>query len=173
MRADPRRLPAIGLGAAAVLAAVLVAACVPPPSEPVQIQASSPSVTYKYRNEQEFAQANQSAVIYCDQYQSVPRSAALRNDPDGSRVVVFDCMRTSVELDPQDQQDPQEEPYPQQEPSSGFNLDRSYTYVTEQQLRDGSLDAQNFCADAGALEVHSHIVRNQDGSKTVTYRCSN
>ena len=59
----------------ALLAAGAVASCGPLPSSQQPVQASNPSVTYKYRTDQELLQANQNATTHCGQYQTAPRTA--------------------------------------------------------------------------------------------------
>ncbi len=78
---------------AAILAAgVLLTACAPRYSAPVQVQASNPTVTYEYRNDQELLQANQNAAGFCNQYQSVPRTVRFGEGHNG-RVVVYECVQ--------------------------------------------------------------------------------
>jgi len=71
---------------------VAVTSCVARPSAPVVLQASNPSVTFQYRNDQELLQANQNAAAYCAQFQAVPRTARFADGPDG-RAVVFECVQ--------------------------------------------------------------------------------
>jgi hypothetical protein len=82
--------------AVAVLAAGILASCAELPSSQQPVQASNPSVTYNYRTEQELLQANQNATAYCSQYQTAPRTANIRNNPDGSKAAVFECVRTAL-----------------------------------------------------------------------------
>lgn len=76
---------------AALFAALLVPACVAPNSAPQQVKASNPSVTYKYRGDQELLQANQNAMTYCSQYRSAARTKSITDSDDGGKTVVFEC----------------------------------------------------------------------------------
>jgi len=140
--------------AAAVLAGLMGAACGPEFSSPEEVRSSNPSVTYKYRDDQELVQANASAATFCSRYQSVPRTVNFATDPDGSRLVTFECV-----------------------PSSGataqqYNPNLTYTYRTDQELLDASRNAQTYCMNNGSQQVISNIVTNSDGSKTITFRCN-
>ena len=140
--------------AATVLAGLMLASCVPQPSSPEQVQTSNPSVTYKYRTDQDLVQANQSAATFCDRYQSVPRTANFGNNPDGSKLVVFECVP------------PRTAPPPQ------FNPNLTYNYRTDQELLDASRNAQIYCMNSGSQQVISNIVTNANGTKTITFQCS-
>jgi hypothetical protein len=142
--------------AAAALAGLMMASCMPQYSSPQQVQSSNPTVTYKYRSDQELAQANQNAATFCNRYQSVPRTANFGNDPDGSRVVVFECVQTSPPTASQPQ----------------FNPNLTYSYRTDQELLDASRNAQIYCANNGSQQMISNIVTNANGTKTITFRCS-
>jgi hypothetical protein len=83
----------------AIVAGALLTSCVARPTAPVQIQASNPTVTYQYHNDQELLQANQSAAAYCSQYQAVPQTARFADSPDG-RAVVFECVQGGPPMGP-------------------------------------------------------------------------
>jgi len=142
-------------GAATVLAGLIVASCTPLYSSPEQVQAKNPSVTYKYNTDQELVQANQNAAAYCNRYQSVPRTANFANDPDGSRVVVFECVQTSAAV-----------------PMQQYNPNLAYNYRTDQELLDASRNAQAYCMNNGSQQVISNMGTNVNGTKTVTFQCS-
>jgi len=143
------------VGAAAVLAVLMATGCVPMSSSPQQVRASNPTVTYKYRTDQDLIQANQNAMTFCNQYRSTPRTASFSNDPDGSKVVVFECVQTSPTASP-----------PQ------YNPNLIYNYRTDQELLDASRNAQFYCMNSGSQQVISNIVTNANGTKTVTFQCS-
>ena len=155
MIANSWRLLKVDIRVAAVLVGLMAASCAPQYSSPQQVQASNPSVTYKYRSDQELVQANQNAATFCNRYQSVPRTVSFANDPDGSRVVVFECVQASPAAAP-----------PQ------FNANLTYTYRTDQELLDASRNAQSYCMNKGSQQVVSNIVTNPNGTKTVTFQCS-
>jgi len=143
-----------GLAAAVVVAALLGTACVPyEHSSPKQIQASNPTVTYKYHNDEELIQTNQLAATFCDRYQSVPQPASFTTDSSGDRVVIFECVGSST-------------------PNRSYsNSDLTYTYRTDQELMDVSRNAHNYCMNSGSSQVVSNIVSNGNGTKTVTFQC--
>src|SRR5512134_2980829 len=98
-----------------LLAAGAVASCGPLASSQQPVQSSNPSVTYKYRTDQELLQANQNATTFCGQYQTAPRTASLTNNADGSKTAVFECVRTGVPVPP---------------PTTPTTPSQSYTYRT-------------------------------------------
>ncbi|WP_337997805.1 hypothetical protein [Oleispirillum naphthae] len=157
-RGFKRNAAAIALAVSAVL---LVAACAPEYSAPQQVQASNPRVTYKYHGDQELVQVNQSAVSFCSQYQSaahqsVPRTLNFSDDPDGSKLVVFECVQT----------------LPQAALPVQYNPSLTYTYRTDQELADASRNAQIYCMNNGGQQVISSIGANANGSRTVAFQCS-
>ena len=141
--------------AAAVSAGLGLASCAPQYSAPVQVQANNPSVTYKYHGDNELVQANQNAATFCNRYQAVPRTVNFGTDPDGSRVVVFECVQSSQT----------------QEPVSQVNSKLTYNYRTDQELLNASRKAQAYCMDNGSPKVMSKIANNMNGTKTVTFKC--
>jgi len=143
----------VNVWAVALLAAGAVASCGPWPSSQQPVQSSNPSVTYNYRTDQELLQANQNATAYCGQYQTAPRTANITNNPDGSKAVVFECMRTTL-------------PAP-----APVNPNLSYTYRTDQELVQASQTAGAYCVKYGSQPMTSSIVTNADGTRTVTFQC--
>jgi hypothetical protein len=139
--------------AVALVAAGAVAACAPWPSSQQPVQSSNPSVTYNYRTDQELVQANQNATTYCSQYQTAPRTASITNNADGSKAVVFECVRTTSPVP--------SPPTPSQ----------SYTYRTDQELVQASQTAGAYCVKYGSQPMTSSIVTNPNGTKTVTFQC--
>jgi hypothetical protein len=135
------------------LAAVAAASCGPLPSSQQPVQSSNPSVTYNYRTDEELLQANRNATTYCSQYQTVPRTANITSNPDGSKAVVFECVRTTS---------PAATPPP---PSL------SYTYRTDQELVQASQTAGDYCLKYGSQPMTSRIATNPDGTRTVTFQC--
>jgi hypothetical protein len=142
-----------GLGAAAALAVALLTSCAPFQSSPEQVEASNPTVSYKYRNDDELIKTNQLAATFCNRYQSVPRAMTFSRDADGDDIVTFDCISTSDQS------------------SSQFNPNLSYTYRTDQELLVGSQNAQAYCMNNGSTQVVSNVVRNSNGTRTVTFQC--
>jgi hypothetical protein len=138
----------------ALLAVGALASCGPMATSPQQVQSSNPTVTYNYRNDQELVQANRNATTFCGQYQTTPRTASITNNPDGSRAVVFECVRTTAAPPP-----------PPAAPS------QSYTYQTDQELVQAAQTANAYCMSYGSQPMTSSIVINPNGTKTVTFQC--
>src|SRR3984893_15596449 len=131
----------------ALLAAGVVASCGPLPSSQQPVQSSNPSVTYNYRTDQELLQANQNATTYCGQYQTAPRTSTLTNNADGSKTVVFECVRTAL-------------PTP-----APVNPNLTYTYRTDQEeLVQASQTASAYCLKYGSQPMTSSLVTNSDGT---------
>jgi hypothetical protein len=143
----------VNVWAVALLAAGLVASCAEMPTSQQPVQSANPSVTYNYRTDQELLQANQNAATYCSQYQTAPRTVNIRNNPDGSKAVAFECVRTGYPTAPP--------PAPTQ----------SYTYRTDQELVQASQTAGAYCQKYGSQPMSSSVMNNPDGSRTVTFQC--
>ena len=158
MNARTRRLSAAGF--AGVLLLGMVAAC-EQTSSPRQVQASNPTVTYKYRNDRDLMEANQRASTFCSQYQSVPRTVSIGNGGDGDRIAVFECVQSSstAAVVPQATWAP-----------VGGSM--TYTYRTDRELLDASRSAQAYCSNRGSPQMISNVITNPNGSRTVTFQCS-
>ena len=140
----------------AALLALLVASCVQPSSSPEQVQSSNPSVTYKYNNDQELLQVDQSAATYCSQYHGLPQAANFTPDPNGGNDVVFQCVPAATTGTSQ----------------VPVNPNLTYTYGSDTELLNASRNAQTYCINNGSSQVISNITTNTDGTKTVTFQCS-
>jgi hypothetical protein len=138
-----------------MLAGLIVTSCAPQYSSPQQVQASNPTVTYKYHNDQELIEVHQTAVTFCSQYRAAPRPANFTNAQDGSRVVVFECVQSTMPMVSQPQ----------------YNPNLTYNYRTDQELLDASRNVQTYCMNNGSQQVTSNIVANTDGTRTVTFQC--
>ena len=130
-----------------LLAAGAVASCGPLPTSQQPVQSSNPSVTYNYRTDEELLQANRNATVYCNQYQTAPRTANITNNPDGSKAVVFECVRTAL-------------PAPSPPPPS-----LSYTYRTDQELVQASQTAGAYWAKYGTQPMTSTMATSSDGTR--------
>ena len=131
-------------------------ACVPQYTPPQQVQASNPSVSYRYRGDQELVQANQSAMGYCNQYRSTARTANIVETSDGSKTVTFECVSSptvSVQRQP-------------------LNPNLNYTYRTDQELLADSQNADNYCMSNGAQRTMSTVATNADGTRTAMFQCT-
>jgi hypothetical protein len=118
------------------------------------VQSSNPSVTYNYRTDEELLQANRNATAYCSQYQTAPQTGRITNNSDGSKAVVFECVRTTLPAPP---------------PSPPPSL--SSTYRTDQELVQASQTAGAYCAKYGSQPMTSIMATNPDGTRTVTFQC--
>lgn len=150
----------------AVSAAGILASCAPANRAPETIAAQNPSVTYKYRGDQELLRANQQAAAYCNQYSTVPRTLSLSNNQDGTNTVVFDCVKNA--------------PVAGMAPMAPLggpvlaptNPALTYTYRSERELLDSSRRADAYCMQYGQrMAATSGIVTNSDGSRTVSFQC--
>ena len=139
----------------ALLTMGAVAACAQVPPSPQTVQATSPTVTYNYRTDQELVTANQNATTFCSQYQTAPRTASVSNNSDGTRTVVFECVRTAA--------------VPPPAPVNPNLL--TYSYRTDQELVQASQTASAYCMQNGSLPMTSRVMTNPDGSRTVAFQC--
>jgi len=160
MIALPLRSAPLAPLAVALVSGLLAASCAPAPSmTPQQVQSSTPSVSYRYSADQELVQANQSAASYCNQYQATPRTKTFSTEMDGSKIVVFECVRVATVSPP---------PPP---PPPPYNPNLVYSVRSDQELIDASRNAQNYCLSNGAQQVSSTISTNPNGVRTVTFQC--
>lgn len=156
----------IAAGIIAVTAASVLASCAPGNRAPETIAAQNPSVTYKYRGDQELLRANQQAAAFCNQYGTVPRTTNLVNNTDGTNTVSFECTKSA----PVTVASPAP-PLPVVTPGV-VNPGLTYTYRTERDLLDASRRADSYCMQYGQRMVStSSIVSNVDGSRTATFQC--
>ncbi len=158
MNGQSNRIMKVTKGVLAAMAGLTLASCASTRSSPEQVAASNPTVTYEYRNDDELIQANQKAITFCNQYQALPRAQSFDNNEEhhGHRVI-FECVgASSFSSVPQRQS----------------NSDLTYNFRTDQELLDVSRDAQIYCLNSGAPEMDSNIIVQSNGSKTVTFRCS-
>lgn len=144
--------------AATVAIGLMVASCGPQYSSPQQVQSTAPSnptVTYKYRADQELVQANQNASAFCNQYQSLPRTKDFATEADGGKLVVFECLRAAS---------------PPALPAQ-YNPSLGYNYMTDQELVDASRNAQIYCGNNGSQQVSSNVTTNANGTRSVSFQC--
>ncbi|MBF0166835.1 MAG: hypothetical protein HQL45_04315 [Alphaproteobacteria bacterium] len=153
--------------AVTVAAGLAVASCAPQNTSPTQTQASNPSVTYKFEGDKELVQANHNAATFCNQYQSVPRTANITDDPDrktGVKSVVYECVK------PPPQPQAYMQPYPY--PPAQYNPNLTYTYRTDQELLDVSQNAQNYCMNYGSRQVISNMGTDSSGNRVISFQCA-
>jgi hypothetical protein len=159
MNTHSQNLMNVTKGTVVALAGLMIASCASTrSSSPEQVAASNPTVTYEYRNDDELIQANQRAITFCNQYQALPRAQSFDNDEEHhNHRVIFECVGASTFASA---------------PLRQSNSDLTYNFRTDQELLDVSRDAQVYCLNSGAPEMDSNIVIHSNGSKTVTFRCS-
>ena len=146
---DPRTsLPAL-------LAVLLVAACVPPNVPAQQVQASNPTVTYTYRGDQELIGANQEASLFCSQYRARARTLAISDNGNAGKSVVFVCLAT----------------LPQSVMQAPYDPNTPFAYRTDQELLAANQSAETVCLSNGNMRAQSTVVTHADGSKFATFQC--
>lgn len=137
----------------AIFAAVTVVACMPVAtlSEPVQVEAGAPEVSYKFYNDEELIEANNRARAYCKQYASTPSmQGTITTSQDGSKTVTFQCLLATPET-----------PAPPLE---------TETYRTDNDLLQSMNSAEAYCARSGQV-ASFNVSTNAVGTRTLTYRC--
>lgn len=155
MIATSLRLSLKSARTAAILSAFFLTACSSQTSEPQRMESSNPTISYKYRGDQELLQANQNAMTYCSQYRSVARTVNIADTADNTRTVFFECIPTESAAPP-----------PQT-----FTPNYPYSYRTDQDLLDASQNAETYCRNSGSQRAVSTIITNQDGSRALSFRC--
>jgi len=164
MTARSYRLPTAGL-AGALLAVLGLAAC-EQASSPRQVQASNPTVTYKYSSDRDLVEANQRAASFCSQYGATPRTVSLGSDGSGDRIAMYECVQAGAATTVM----PPVYSSAALAPPTGSNL--TYTYRTDRELLEASRQAQAYCANRGSSQVTSNMIVNANGSRTVTFQCA-
>jgi len=152
------RFRTVAACAVVVVTGLTVASCAPEYSSPQQVQTTAPvnpTVSYKYRGDQQLVQANQNAAVFCNQYQAISRTKNFSTDQDGGKVVVFECLHGS--------------PLPVLPPQYNPNL--GYNYMTDQELVDASRNAQIYCMNNGSQQVTTNVSTNANGTRTATFQC--
>lgn len=155
MEKSRNRLRSYACAIAVVALAATVAACAAPYQPPTQIQQNNAGVTFKYRTDQELVQTGQSAAAYCERHSAAARAASFRNDADGSKVVAYECLPLTAA----------------QTQYAPVMPGMSYTYRSDQELLDGSRNAQAYCAANGQQQAVSNITQSMNGVRMVTYQC--
>lgn len=156
------RVRSVAICAAAAVTAGALVSCAPTPAEPQAVQARNPTVTYKYRGDQELLRANQQAAAFCNQYGTVPQTVNLTNNPDGTNTVIFDCVKAG----PTTAMAPTPAPLPATNPAL------TYTYRTDREALDAMRRADAYCMNYGQRMVStSSVVANADGSRTAIFQC--
>jgi len=143
------------LASISILACLATAACVAPHSGPQQVNASRPTVTYKYRNNDQLMEANERAGEFCDRYQSSPRSVDFGDDRDGQRYVVFECVASGPTAE-----------------RTRYDSNMTYTFRTDRELMEASRDARAYCKEqTGSSRIRSDITDDSGDVKRVHFEC--
>jgi len=140
---------------APLLAVFLAVGCAPQHSAPIQTQSTSPSVTYKYRGDEELVQANEKAMAYCSQYRSTATTARIDTESDGSKTVVFECVAAP----------------PSVATNQLYNPDYPYNYRSDEDLLGVSQSADLYCSNNGSQRALTTVNTDVNGNKVVTFRC--
>ena len=140
------------------IAAGALAACTPMYlSEPQQVYANNPGVTYTYSTDEQLLNATQKAAAYCHQYQTtVPQAGPMTANPDGTNSISFECVPVTAPA-----------PTVAMAPSA---MPMNFTYRTTQELLQASQNAEATCMRYGKRSTAA-ITTNADGSKTATFTC--
>ena len=149
------RFSVAGTRTAMLGAALFVAACTQPNMAPQQVQASNPTVTYKYRGDQELLQAQQNAMSFCSQYRSIAQTLSIADTSDGNKVVVFQCASMAADA----------------VPAQPLDSNLTYNYRTDQELLDASRNAEIYCRTNRSQRAISTGVSYAGGFKTATFQC--
>lgn len=144
-------------GLAAMLGVLAVAGCVPPPQAPQVTQSSNPTVTYKYRGDQEILTANQNALVFCAQYNASTTVGTITDNADGSRNAVFQCVPNQAGI--------------AQPVMTTYNPNTFYVYRNDQTLLAPSPSAETYCMSNGGMRALQNVQQNANGTRTITYQC--
>jgi putative hemolysin len=140
---------------APVLAVLLVSACAPQHSAPTQTSSTNPTVTYKYRGDEELMQASEKANAYCAQYHATAQTYRIDTESDGSRTAVFQCVALPTNM----------------ASAQVYNPNYPYNDNTDQDLLGVTQSADLYCANSGGQRAVTTINTDINGTKTITFRC--
>jgi hypothetical protein len=148
----PARVAAL---AAALPALILSTACTVVSTQPHQVAASNPTVTYAYVGDSQLIDANQRAIRFCDPYQGTPHAVSVTDTGNGGRSATFECLKAPL-------------------PMEVLVPTRSYltaSYQTDQEFLDASRNARLFCLNAGMRGLTTSITPNPGGGNSVAFQC--
>jgi hypothetical protein len=141
-----------------VLAATL-ASCAGFRQPAVQTNASKPTVSYVYSDDQGLLEATRQAESYCAQYSAWPRSSDIVTQSDGRHVTFFcDQPRTVTSAPTTVVVQPAQQVV-------------SYPYRDDRGLIEAANQAQRYCMGFNANARSTVVVNNADGSRTLTFEC--
>jgi hypothetical protein len=146
---------ALAFAGFAVLAVAVAAGCGGPVyTEPKEVEAKPPTVSYNFGSDEDLIAANTKARVYCSQYASTPSmQGSITENSDGTKTVTFECIKTAGVAPPPPPPPPM-----------------SYSYRTDMELLQAIQSSEAYCARTGQA-ASSSIVANPDGTKTLTFQC--
>lgn len=161
-----------GIVGGVALAALLLGGCTSTQPRPRSEQLDSPPPygTYVFHNDQELADANQKADVYCQQFHATNHTATMYPTTDGSQVLKFQCTDFQPTV-PLLQATVPTPPPPPPDVLPPFNPGTRYTYNTDRQLAELTANARAYCTTNGGRQIVSKNYDNDDGSKTVAFQC--
>jgi hypothetical protein len=145
--------------ATAIMLAAALAACTGFRQPAVQTNASKPTVSYVYSDDQGLVEATRQAESYCAQYSAWPRSSDIVTESDGRHVTFFCDQPRTVMSAPATVVVP-----PAQQVTS-------YPYRDDRGLIEAANQAQQYCNGFNANARSTVVVNNADGSRTLRFEC--
>ena len=144
--------------AAVLCTAAGLAACVAPTPAPTVVEATQPTVTYNFTTDEGLVLVTQKAENYCREFRASPTSHGITDNQDGTRTVVFECTRTPP-------------PAPVVESQSPANPSLTYTVRSQREFTHAIRDAQSHCEQKAMRADTLKVVRRDDGSRVMSFRC--
>jgi hypothetical protein len=120
----------------------------------VQTQATNPSVTYKYRGDDELVAANDKAMAYCAQYRSTATTARIDSTSKGAKEVTFQCV-----------------PAPNLAATQIYNPNYPYGYRSDEDLLSVTESADRYCSNDGSQRALTTVTTDPNGNKVVSFHC--
>jgi hypothetical protein len=145
--------------ATAIMLAATLASCAGFRQPAVQTNASKPTVSYVYTDDQGLVEATRQAESYCAQYSAWPTSSDIVTQSDGRHVTFFCDQPRSVTSAPTTVAVP-----PAQQVVS-------YPYRDDRGLIEAANQAQRYCMGFNANARSTVVVNNADGSRTLRFEC--
>jgi len=143
----------------AMMLAATLASCTGFRQPAVQTNASKPTVSYVYSDDQGLVEATRQAESYCAQYSAWPRSSDIVTESDGRHVTFFCDQPRTVVSAPATVVVP-----PAQQVTS-------YPYRDDRGLIEAANQAQQYCNGFNANARSTVVVNNADGSRTLRFEC--
>jgi hypothetical protein len=145
--------------ATAIMLAATLASCAGFRQPAVQTNASKPTVSYVYNDDQGLVEATSQAESYCAQYSAWPRSSDIVTQSDGRHVTFFCDQPRTVTSGPATTVVP------------SVQQVVSYPYRDDRGLIEAANQAQRYCMGFNANARSTVVVNNADGSRTLRFEC--